>query len=216
MTPYPLIYTPPGIDKPACCPHPGCAKIMPGRGPDCTVGLEPARQVDGCCWGGILTDSPSLVWLKVKAGWWLGLEGHQPQHLSRLRTHPSIRRWRTIEGATPEHHWRIPVLLEVTGDGKDTWYVSALDGHWNGVDFVDPPEFEELQTRLLSIAHKRDVHADLAERNRLILDLVLRLLAIGHWVDDAGDLVAAAKWLSESMMQRVVLAALDFEPKAPA
>ncbi len=216
MTPYPLIFTPPGIEKPACCPHPGFVNIVPGRGPDCTVGNEPAQATGGRCWGGIISDSPELTWLKVKAGWWLGLEGHLPQHLGRLRPHPSIRRWRIIEGAAPEHHWRIPVLIEVAGDGKDTWYVSALDGHWNGETFIDPPEFEKLQNRLLAIAYKQDLHVDQVERNRLVLDLALRLLAMGHWLDDAGDVVAAAKWLPESMMSRVILAALDFEPKEPA
>jgi hypothetical protein len=190
LTPYPIWYTPPGMGRPACCPHVGGLQvIVPG----------PDEQVGGMLWGAAAL--PVGDWRRAGPGWWICADGHLPQHLTRLDGHPRIPRWACVEGATPEQFWRVPILIEKS---EDTWR-SALDRVWGGDTFTVPEDLEPLSRQVLAISAGVPLHETLEERNRLCARLAVDLLALGQWVD--GDLLAALGWLSEDMMERVILAA---------
>ncbi len=106
MTPYPFIFCPPGVDKPACCAHMGQVRQTATGGPEGTGGV---------CWGGPY-DPEAARWVKTAGGWYLGDAGHRPQDLVRLNTHPRVVKWHQIPGALEDQWWRVPVLLTLTGD----------------------------------------------------------------------------------------------------
>jgi hypothetical protein len=190
LTPYPIWYTPAGVAKPACCPHAGgLPVIVPG--PDGATG--------GTLWGA--NALPAGDWRRAAPGWWVLADGHLPQHLARLDGHPRIPRWAVVEGTEVDHFWRVPILLEKV----DSTWRSSLDRVWTGDGFAPPKDLEPISRQVLAITSGVPLHHDIEERNRLCAVLAVDLLALGQWVD--GDLLAALGWLSEDMMERVILAA---------
>jgi hypothetical protein len=190
LTPYPVFYTPPGQPRPACCPHDGGLQLI-APGPDGLLGM---------LWGG--AELPAAAdWRQTHAGWWVRADGHLPQHLTRLDGHPRIPRWCVVEGALEDHWWRVPILI----DKQDETWGSALDRLWTGGEFGPPADLEPLQRQVLAIVAGVPL-ADTAEaRDVACAKLAVELLALGQWVDS--DLLAALGWLSEDMMERVILAA---------
>jgi hypothetical protein len=202
FSPFPYYYVPEGMAKPACCPYTGGAKAFPGNGPDVASG----GPGGGTCYGpnGYKPDDGTR-WALTRAGWWLGLNGHLPQHLARMQPHPRVLSWRTVQGAQPEHEWRVPVMLTNIDENGEAFLVSALDRVWTGSDWRVPDEIGALQSSVSSIATGVLLADSEEERNRRFIDTAIGLLSLGHWVD--ADFLAAAGWLSEKMMLRVVEAA---------
>jgi hypothetical protein len=196
LNPYPAFYTPPGQQRPACCPHDGALQLIK-PGPDGAMGR---------LWG---ASDIGVPWQQSAAGWWVRLEGHLPQHLARMDGHPRIPRWAVVEGAQEDHWWRVPILIERTGE---TWG-SALDRLWDGRDFGPPADLEPLQRQVLAIAAGVPLAETAEERDRACARLAADLLALGQWVD--ADLLALLGWLSEDMMERVILAACGVATEAP-
>ncbi len=199
LNPYPLMFCPPGIDKPACCPHMGQVRVKSDAGPE---------GAGGICWGGGY-DAQAGTWTKTAAGWWLNLNGQQPQHLTRMQTHPRILRWRSIPGALEGHWWQIPVLLTHVLHGEDKTYVSALDRIWSGTEWAAPSELKPIQERVLAVVNGIPLDMDLEVRNAAVRKLAVSILQIGQWVDQ--DFLSAAGWLSERMMLNAVACSADLE-----
>lgn len=197
MTPYPLIFCPPDVAKPACCPHAGQVRQTSEGGPE---------KTGGTCWGGPF-DPAGAQWIKSRAGWWLGLIGHKPQDLTRLESHPRVMRWRVIDGALDGHFWRVPVLLTPADEMPKHGYISALDRLWNGSEWTAPQDLAALQEPLLAIVHGIPLKMDLAERDAAIRGLAIGLLTVGHWIDH--EFLAMTGWLSESLILATIRAALD-------
>lgn len=205
MTPYPLYYCPQGVARPLCCPHVGAVGALPGKGPD-TVRTPEGQAIggDGLCWGGPLPAPGTAVWTKAPAGWYVLLDGMTPQALRRSITHPRVLRWRTVRGISPDHRWRVPVLLTRDEEGDPLLAIDRVltpDGWQAGDDLT--PLLEPLQ----AVAAGRRLHEDPTERNEACIALAIDLLAIGQWLDR--DLAAVTGWISEAVVIRVLRAALD-------
>ncbi len=209
LTPYPLIYTPKGMKKPACCAHPAPASVYDGQGPDSVVDKDGVRSGGGgLCWGGLF--NPALPWVKTRGGWWIVLDGHLPQHTRRIVTHPRILRWTAITGAQAEHVWRVPVLLTPTTEASGVAWLSACDRLFGSEGWRDADDLAVLQQPLLALASQVRQHQDEKANNAALTNLAIELLALGQWID--ADLLVTANWLSESMVQRILVAALDRLP----
>lgn len=199
LTPYPLMFCPEGVEKPACCPHLGQVRVL--KGPE---GLP------GICWGGAYEEKAG-TWSKTPAGWFICLNGHQPQHLVKMDTHPRILRWRCIPGALEDQWWRIPVLLASvdvgTGEGAHSVLVSALDRLWTGTEWAAPADLRPIQEQLLAAVTGIPLDQDLEKRNAAVRSLVVDILKIAQWVD--ADLLAQTQWLSERLMGNVLYTACD-------
>jgi hypothetical protein len=195
MSPYPLIYTPDGIAKPSCCPHLAPVACLPGRGPDGGEGL---------CWGGSLPLPGSVRWTKTPAGWWVALDGITPQALRRVSTHPRILRWLSIPGTSPDHRWRVPVLVTSDEDGDP---ILAVDRILTADRWKESDDLAPLVSALLAVHAGRPLHESPDERNAACVALALDLLALGQWVDR--DLAVAAGWVSESLVVEILRAALN-------
>lgn len=213
MTPYPLIYCPAGVARPAAvCASPHQVGTLAGKGPDAHLDAD-GKPIDrgGTCHGGTL--QPGLRWLKTPAGWWLGLHPqHQPQHLRRVALHPRIMRWTWVEGAEPGHRWQVPVIL-TTNDAGDT--VLALDRVWRGEadGWQAGDDLTAIAERCLAVANGVALADSEDERNAAIRTLAIDLLTLGHWAN--GDLLAATGWFSELVMVRIVQASIDRVPGEP-
>lgn len=209
LTPYPLIYCPKGINKPACCPHVAIMELFAGKGPDAVTTLVNGQEITegggGRCYGGgYQVGSPG--WTKTKAGWWVQLRGHRPQDLIRLQPHPRVRRWVQIPGAQTDHLWQVPVLIEEGGTG----WTSSLDGVWDGDEFHGG-ELADLQTQLLAVVRGVAHDHDASDLQKAIRELAVSILCVGQWVDE--DLVIAGKFLSESVMLGAITAACGRSPE---
>ncbi len=202
MTPYPPIYLPMGIPRPASCPHRGSNPLPAGVGPDAVVG-EGGIVTGG---GGTLCSAHgyergSAGWRRTPAGWWLQLAGQQPQHLLRTARHPRIIRRAVLDGAHPGQKWSVPVLLAPSDGG----YISTVDGIWDGERYA-AGDLAAVQETLMALASGLDLAPDLAAREAAVRQLVADLLAIDHWVDL--DFLTGAEWLSERLLIAVPLAAM--------
>lgn len=209
LTPYPLIYTPKNVSKPACCPHGGPIDVLPGKGPDVVITRDGDNTVvtggGGRMWGGGYHPESS-GWKPTPAGWWLQLLDHKPQHCIRLQAHPRVRQWVSVVGALPDHTWQIPVLL-THDQGRIT---SALDGIFDGQQF-SAGDLSHLQQQLLAV--RAGVGANNYSDEELqtaTLNLAIDLLAVGQWIDR--DFLAVSGWLSESLMLRAILIACGEHP----
>jgi hypothetical protein len=202
LTPYPLIYCPKGITKPACCPHAAPTALLPGKGPDAVLldDGQPDRTSGGgmCYGGGWQPNSPG--WKKTRAGWYVQIGRHRPQDLIRLQPHPRVREWITIQGAQADHAWRIPLLLEQ----GDAGWTSALDGVWDGEQYHGG-DLAPVQEQLLAVV--RDVVQGLESPELLaaIRSLAIQILAVAQWVDE--DLLIAGGFLSEMLALRAIVGA---------
>jgi len=209
MNPYPLIYCPQGVARPACCPSVGGTGLLDGKGADVASG----GKGGGVCYGGPYRDG---AWQRTPAGWYVLLDGHKPQHLGRAQSHPRILRWQAVPGHLPETYWRVPVVLAPLVAEKDgaaaACYVSALERVWYGDGWKAPTDLEDLHRSLLAIAEGVPLADTAAERDHKVTALAIELLELGQWVD--GDLLAAAGWLTEALVERVILAACGAEPEA--
>lgn len=200
LTPYPLIYCPKNVLKPACCPHVGHVDVLRGKGPDAV--LLPDGQPDlesggGKCYGGGWQPGS---WLKTRAGWYVQEGRHRPQDLIRLQPHPRVREWVTIQGAQPDHQWKIPLLLE---QGESGW-TSALDGVWDGNEYHGG-ELAALQEQLLAVVRDVVQGLDTPELLAAIRDLAIKILGIAQWVDE--DLLIVKGFLSEMVALRAIVGA---------
>jgi hypothetical protein len=212
MTPYPLIYTPQGVAKPACCPHLAATGCMRGVGPDTTTAEDGTVQGgDGLVWGGTLTQAGGLPWLRTPAGWYILAHGLTPQALRRVVTSPRIVRWHRIKGITGEHRWRIPVLVTQDEDGDP---ILALDRIMGPAGWQTPDEFGNLVEQLLAVRAGRPLHEDPVARNAACVELALALLALGQWVDR--DLIVALGWMSEGFCIDILRAANDLIDALPS
>lgn len=216
LTPFPLVYCPVGMPKPACCPHVAAVGLAPGRGPDAVTTIDDGKETvtggGGTCHGGGYQPG-SQGWVKTPVGWWIQLRGHRPQDLVRLQPHPRVRRWVTIAGALTGHQWQIPVLIE---PGPNGW-VSALDGIWNGKEWAGG-DLADLQAAVLAVANgipeTPDADGNAIDRATEFRLLAIKLLGIGQFSDE--DLLVATGWLSESVMLGAVLAAGGREAEVDA
>lgn len=197
LTPYPLIYCPKGVKKPACCPHEAVVGQFPGKGPDAVTTMVDGKPVTkgggGKCYGGGYDGDPT-GWVKTRAGWWVLMAGRRPQDLIRLQAHPRVRRWVSMTGAQIDQVWQIPVLLE---EGKRGWD-SALDGIWDGKRYHGG-DLAPLQEQLLAVV--RGVAGGRSDDDTLraaVRSLAIAILGVGQWVDE--DLLIAGGLLSESVM----------------
>jgi hypothetical protein len=206
LTPYPLFYLPPSVQPPACCPHRVRFGTSRNAGPDGVDTPEGRVGGSGHTLGGSFRHGD---WRKSPAGWWLLCgEGHQPQHLVRMPAHPAIRRWRSVDGVIPGQRWRVPVLL--TLDQGDL--IDATDRRWTADGWQAADDLRPLLEPLLAVGCGILLDPDPTARNAAMVRLAVGLLAVGHWID--ADLLATTGWLSESLVLRVVNAALDREPVA--
>jgi hypothetical protein len=186
-----------------------------GYGPDVAA---------GGCGGGFLYGAQEFSpdekgWELTSAGWYLNMgPGCQPQHLIRLDTNPRIIRWKQVEGVTPGHWWRVPVLLQPDRAGEEfgrepDYYVSALDGVWTSRGWQDPPELTALMRLLLEVAMNIGESKDFEKSERELVEIVAQVLAQGHHVS-IHELERGA-WLSKALLLRVLLATLDLTPVDP-
>jgi len=212
LHPYPLIYCPPGVARPACCPGVHQVGLLPGVGPDAVAHSDGTIQGGGgMCYGGAYSDT-LYRWTKTMAGWYLGLNpAHKPQHLARTSTHPRIVRWVRVPGIHAAHEWAVPVLVTWIDESP----VVAVDRIWAGAaaGWTHGDDLDPTLRACLAIANHIQLAPEPEDRNRQVRDLAVSLLALGHWLDE--DLLVAAGWMSERMMISVIKAAIDqFEPAA--
>ncbi len=212
MRPGIRYYCPPGVAAPAHRPEiGGGGKVDDGHGPDVAAG----GPGGGLVYGGIYADQDT-GWVRTDAGWWVNLGTTMPQHLWRPNTNPRIVRWAVIEGAQPEHRWRVPVLLTPepsTGDDAPRAYVSALERVWRGgAGWVDEPELADLADQVHAVCHGVSLNG-LTGEWPAITELALRLYQEGARV--TRHEIAAGGWLSERMLLRTLIAAADTAQPEP-
>ncbi|HYF24667.1 MAG TPA: hypothetical protein VD931_02910 [Baekduia sp.] len=222
MTPYPLIYCPPGVPRPRCCPHGAAVQLHPAKGPDAPADPREAEGREwGVCWGG--PPPAGGQWIRTGAGWWLHLDGHKPQTTVRLERHPRVLRWKIVPGAELEHAWHVPVLLTRAVPPREdhspaqaeaaeaAGYIAAID-RLLGPDGqrVPSPDLAPLMEPLMAIALGHRPGDDVEASNRAYEQLAIGLLAVGHYVDP--DLIYATGWLSERTVINVVRAGFDRDP----
>ncbi|HYG69178.1 MAG TPA: hypothetical protein VD838_16020 [Anaeromyxobacteraceae bacterium] len=206
----PRYYTPIGVAAPAHNPHPGGSRLFDGVGPD--VDHEPTKKRKkrggGIVYGGAYTPGEP-GWVEAPAGWWMNLDGCLPHHTTRLDTSPRITRWAQVQGARPDHYWRVPVLLQPDGKGEGrSIFVSALDRVWKGGDtYADPADLAALQRRVLEVCYGVAKDGDHKRHRTSLGVLVADILAVGHHVSPFE--IIAGEWLSEVVELRVLLAAAD-------
>lgn len=195
LTSTPLIYCPKGVTRPACCPHRAPISLLPGKGPDAVTtevnGIEVTSGGGGMIYGAGYDPTTREKWRKTRGGWYVLMSNHKPQDLIRMQPHPRVRQWATVTGAQPDHHWQVPVLLDLSGGHVS----SALDGVWDGEQWSAgelAPLQDQLRALIGGIEQPQQIDLPAALR-----ELTAQGLAIGHWVDL--DLLAHTGWLSESL-----------------
>lgn len=203
LTPYPLYYCPPGVARPAHCPHLHIFRALPQAAPD---------DQAGTVYGGVAQLADRAAWVRHPTdGWWLLPGGQRPQDLVRIETSPRILRWYLVQGAEPKHWWRVPVLLTPADAADprspDKGYVSALDRLRHRGGWSAPEALRSAQERLLAVALGHELAATIDERNTAVLRLVADILSLGHHVTDFE--LDAFGWLSEALVDRVLIAASD-------
>lgn len=181
--------------RPASCPFEDVTHtIPPGQGPDGLGG-----NVYGSHW------HPSRGgWAQTSAGYWIRYVNALPQDMGRLHPHRALRDLREVRGYIDSHRWLVPVLIRQRGDGGA--YQSALDQVWTDKGWTDDEEMRGLQTRLRAVAlgiAKRQDYAGLPE-------LGAEILSLTHSGATLPEL-AAAGWMSQSFLLRVLLAAAGFQ-----
>lgn len=199
---YPTIYCPDGMAKPPCCAHAAPMRVLAGKGPD-------NHPKGGNLWGSPVAQGQ---WKKTVAGWWILEEGHFPQHLARVETHPRIIRWMAVRGAEVGHWWRVPVFLVPAGQPDQHLWCTALDRIFDGAGYSIPQDFQGIQEKLLYFASGTLFGGDTPEeRDLACVLLAAEILAIGQWVDPA--LLASKAWLTERVASDVITAALGVDPE---
>lgn len=196
-------YCPPGIDKPKHAVIPGECRMFPGMG---VAGAPP----DGICYGGAVEDGEE-GWHRHPGGHWFNMRDAAPALLIRLETNPRLIKWNEIEGAKPEHIWRVPALLDPVYDKDGStilMFKSALDRLWTGNGWDTPADVSDIQRRLLSVCHALGT-----DRTSLGSDDAVRvaidILRLGHEFDAYE--VTKAGWISEVLTVRVLIAACGME-----
>lgn len=201
MSPYPLIYTPPGVARPACTPHRAAFAAKTGHGPD---------QAGGTCWGDGLPDPVLGTWHRSPASWWVYEDGTLPQHLQRIDRHPRIQRWAWIDGAIDGHRWLIPQFL--TRDGNRDLLLT-VDRQLTADGWQVGEDLRPLIEALMAIEAGVPLRTTQDERNAAIIDLVMKIMALGSWSDR--DLVIALGWFTEALAIRVLRVAMGLAPVLP-
>lgn len=202
LSPYPLYYCPPGVARPAHCPHIHIHGAVPEAAPDGAAGTV---------FGGPALPADRERWVQHPAGWWLLPGAHRPQDLVRLETSPRIQRWYLVQGALPSHWWRVPVLL-TPADPKDPGNpdkgsVSALDRIRHRGGWSAPEALRSAQERLLAVTLGYELAGTLEERNAAVVALAVDLLGLGHHVTEFE--LDTYGWLTESLVDRVLIAAAE-------
>lgn len=211
MTPYPIIYTPRGVNKPACCAHNAPNGLLSGIGPDAD---DQTGKGGGEVWGGTYTKGQP--WRKSRAGWYWLDQGHRPQDLARLTCHPRLVKWTVVPGAVEGQWWRVPIIVAPTptppdAEGKTSrMYLSALDRVWGWDGYGSPADLEDLQRRCIAVAIGSPLADTPADRDAACARLAIDLLREGHWIDE-GWMIEHA-WLTESVQIRVIRAAIGVNP----
>ncbi len=203
MQSFPLLYTRAAavIARPTVCPQSaapaGCVRNI---GPDVADG----GPGGGTVWGGIYRPG---TWRKAASGYYVLMEGHQPQHVARLQVHPRITRWLAVPGADPEHYWRVPVLLaplRKSPTGGQV-YVSALDRVFNGTTYAAPADLNAIQQRLFCLAEGVPLADTADKRDGACCALAIDLLQLGQEGD--AEFFGLMGWITEQVVQRVLIAA---------
>ena len=196
-------YCPPGVAKPKHAIVPGCLACMPNAGP-------PGAPPGGMCYGAPI-EPGEAGWMPHPDGHWFNLTDAQPAILIRLDTHPRLVRWHDVAGATTDHLWRVPVLLSPVycdGTGSIIRFDSALDRVWNGAGWDTPAEIQSVQRRLLS-AHYAVGTGQASLSSDAAVQVAIDVLQLGQEFDPYE--VVAAGWVTEVLVVRVLLAAVDME-----
>ncbi len=185
---YPAFYTPPGVDRPGHCPHIAPNQLAPGQGPD---------GLGGKTWGGIYVPAAKDQWKQTAGGWWINFTNKRPANLMRSVTLPG----RTVSGAEPEHLWVVPQILnrDLTCAIPQRFAILA-DGSYG---WADEPKYADLISTMRAI-RLGDVKDDKTQ-----IGVALTLLAINYHV--TANELAAAGWLTDEMLFRVIVAAAGGE-----
>lgn len=181
---FPPYYTPPGVAKPAHCPHTAPFRLNTGCGPD---------KAGGICWGGVYQPASADLWKKTGGGWWINFEGKRPQHLMRAVTLPG----RVVAGAEADHLWLVPQILNPDMScAIPQRFGATADGSYG---WVDEPKYADLISTMRAI-RLGDVRDDATQ-----IETAIALLATNYHTD-THDL-AASGWLSSDLLFRTIVAA---------
>lgn len=202
MHSLPLVYCPEGVAPPAWLADP----VVP-----MAVTAGPSDTGPGKAYGGALDPSAPGDWRHAKAGWWVRLCGHRPQHFQRSLPHPRIREWRAISG-DPGDTWLVPVILKPTDAGV---YAIATDQRWGDDGWGEPAELSELIRRLLAIQSAAPLGLSPEEEEALIATTAAMGLGLGMHLDL--HLLAVTGWLTDTLAARIIqaMAGLPVEGSCP-
>jgi hypothetical protein len=193
----PLWYIP--ADQPApthLLPGPEVAVL---RGPD---------QGPGRVRGGPYQPTCQPGWQRLPSGRWLHAHCLTPSAFLRLDPDPALIHHETVSGAHPGHIWSIPVLLH---GSEEAGWKSALDRTWRGRDaWAVSPLLADLQTDLLRVAAGVPIATDPDLNAQALIHLATRVLGLVYHLTD--DELAALGWISESLVLRIIVAALGQRP----
>jgi hypothetical protein len=208
----PSWYFPPGINRTEACAalFPAHTNhMMPGHGPD--VDTDKGAPGGGVVYGGGYVKGQK-GWQLTDDGYWINWTKSEPQHFTRMDTHPRVLRWDTIEGSHPGHEWLIPILLTCakTKRGKFV-FGSALEAVLGRSGWGDCEDLSDLQMRMFKVAHGlRPITP--ASTDELVT-LVYDIICLGHQGMTLNDLKAVG-WISARFLIRVLLTAAGF-PQEP-
>jgi hypothetical protein len=118
-------------------------------------------------------------------------------------------RFHLVQGAKSDHFWQIPVLLTpLEPDDRTKGFRSGVDriAATDGA-FVAPEAIEQLQILLLMVVRRIPLAKTEKARNQAMVDLAQRIAGLTHYVSRHEFLIAG--WMSETLMTRIVHAAID-------
>ena len=184
-------------------------QLRPGHGPD--VDADKTAPGGGAVYGGgYAKGQPG--WKLTDDGYWINWNQSEPQHFTRLDTHPRVLKWDTIEGAFNGHEWLVPILLTCTKTKRGKLvFGSALEAVLGREGWGDCEDLAELQSRMFKVAH--GLRPITPESTDEMVRLVFDILALGHHGMTLNELKAVG-WISARFLIRVLLTAAGF-PQEP-
>ena len=168
----------------------------------------------GLCYGDAYTEDPE-TWRELVPGVWHRLVG-LPQAYLRLRQHPLVRTHREVLIPTcPEGRWWVPVLLRPLDEADPgSGLVSALDRvvTFREEDPLSGQDLDALMRQLAELAHGIPLADDGAARTLAAARLAVRALQVTHHISERE--IAAAGWMTEATVLRVLWAAIGMQGDA--